>query len=129
MKGVSESQIQSRLKTIPEPDKSEIIATLLKINNGGAPRDDEMRQIIESSLLTEAQKIAFVHQFVPFVTLQEALDIGLINEAKLKKIKSDFIEAATRDQKLTAENIQEVEKTLLAKDIRIATKDLIKSEA
>jgi hypothetical protein len=125
--GVSEAQMQERMRKMKEPDKSEIGNILLKIQNGKIPTHDQMKHLIVSSLFDEKQKVQFIHQYLPFITLQQGLDIGLIKEWKAKQIIQEYVRDAIADKHISADNTDKLVELLKPQDIQIATKDIIHS--
>lgn len=126
--GLSQAKMQERFRGLWEEDKKEIQPILLKINNGKNPREDEVRAIIESSLLDETQKILFVHTFLPFITLQQAVDISLLSqgdaESKKKSYLQDIFNSITADNDRKNELINQISLS----DIKVETKDIVSTK-
>ncbi len=124
---VSESQMQARFNGLSEDEKKELRPILVKLGNGKTPREDEMRALIESPLLSSDEKVRFIHTFLPYITLRQAVDTGLISESEAEDKKKKYTQKVLDGVSLDSDRKDELISQITIWDIRIKTKDIVTS--
>jgi hypothetical protein len=125
LEGVTEKQFHDRLKKIKSPEREELSEILEKLQKNQTPRDDEIRAIVESSILDDKQKELFVHTFLPFINLQQAIDIGLKSQWEAEKIHKKYISTLLNWSDLSKENQEKVAEQISFSDIDVKTRDIV----
>lgn len=127
---VDERQIQHRFKKITNSqERTQLVVIFEKLQKWQTPRNDEIKHIIASEILDETQKALFVHTFIPFITLQQAKNVWLVDESEAKKIHKNYILELLWWSDLSSDNQDVIKEQILFSDISLSTIDLAKNDA
>jgi len=122
---LSESEISKRLWNISSPEREEIITILAKAKGSLKLDDTDIRILIRSWFLTAHEAKDFVETFIPYITLQKAVDLWLISNTNALKKRDDFLTAIIQQEwvSLDTDASQELQAGLSLSEINVATKD------
>lgn len=121
---VSEDDFRERFSLADEADKVGLTRTLQKLKSGRELRDDEIRALVESPLLEGKEKVDFVHNFIPYITLERAVALWLKTESEAEKIQKQYVDELIADRDLSSDTLKNLKEQINPADINVATKDL-----
>lgn len=128
-----------RLKSLPN-DKKIIIEKILSwISNTWKVTDSDLRVLFESDFFSHAEKREFIKNYIPFITLQKAVDINLLTKGEAEKYKKNIIEKEFKKEKsffnflkknrIDNSDIEEFVNAVNLSDLKISTDNFMWNES
>ena len=128
---LTESEVRKRLSKIGSPEKEEIVEALERASRGQKIDQTDIQNFLSSGFLNSAEAREVVYTFIPFLTLQKAVDIWLLSRSEAEKQREKIVSETIKSEKLSVDSDAQntLFESLSLSDIEIATKDFKPKDA
>ena len=123
-KQLTESETKKRLSMLSHDWEKEVETILWRYEYSSRLSDSDIRILFSYNFFKKEEKAEFVHTFIPFVTLDKAVEIWLLTDKDAREKKKEINENILQKEGLSQESIDEMLDYLNLSDIKIATKDI-----
>ncbi len=127
-----EKELQKRFEKLDPQKKEDAISVLSKAKNIWTLDSVDISVLFKTGLLNKSEKAQFVYKFMPYITLEEAKNLGLLNNKEILAEKEKLVEErvasklSISDRNLLKTQIKELAWNLRDEDILVETKSLKK---
>ena len=128
---LTESETRKRLWKISSPEKEEIVDALARASRNQKIDQTDIQNFINSGFLSPAEAKEVVFTFIPFLTLKQAVETGILTQAEAEKQRENTISEALKSEKISVDSEAEatIKQSLSLEQIEVSTKDLKASDA
>ncbi len=118
LESISESDIQTRLSKLSPSDKKNIEESLFNLKNFKATQLD-LKELFSNNFFNPQEKEEIISQFIPYLTLQEALELWIISSLEAEKQKEKILKPLLQKAKVDSAHIANILSSTSLYDIKI----------
>ena len=116
-----EQEVEKRLAKLKKPAKTEVLKIIQNYNYSKNLSDIDIKILFSNNFFKKEEKAEFIHTFIPFITLEKAVDIWLLTDKEAKKKKTQINKEILKKQWVKDSYIKEMSEYLELNDIKIST--------
>ena len=123
---VSKQEINTRLQKLSQEDRKTVEETLYNASFFNIKNHD-IKDLFATNFLNISEKKEIINRFIPYITLWEAVGLGLIDKKDAEKKKKQILSTLLKNE-LSWDILEEALSSSSINDIKIKSEDLLSSD-
>ena len=125
---LTKEEIEKRLSRLSDEDRLVVEDAIFNLSNLTI-KDYDIKNLFSTGFLTKHEKRDLISKFIPYVTLDKAIELNLISEIKAKKLKEDILTPFLKEKWLDSDLINKSIESASFSDLKINSNEFFKDDS
>ncbi len=124
---LSTEEVTQRLWNIWEWERYDVEYALTSFKNGQLT-DIDLKTLFSSNFLKDSEKKELLSNYIPFISLQKALDLGILSQKEAESQKNKVLKPLIKSNGISGDQLEQSLKSASLNDVEVKSSDFFRDD-